>query len=123
MLVGFCDKQRPNNDVEGWHNRLNRRAKKGNLSFYMLLSLLTAKHVRSLSLFKLVKKGKLKRDQYKHSKCVPAKVASLSYWENILTNEVSTSSLAGYILRAARYYSPGARDPKSAVLTIYPTSR
>ncbi|KAL5015438.1 hypothetical protein ScPMuIL_009708 [Solemya velum] len=31
---------RTNNDVEGWHNRLNQKAKKGNLQFYLLLTLL-----------------------------------------------------------------------------------
>ncbi|KAH3779123.1 hypothetical protein DPMN_180602 [Dreissena polymorpha] len=31
---------RTNNDVEGWHNPFNRRAKKGNLSFYLLITLL-----------------------------------------------------------------------------------
>ncbi|KAH3869882.1 hypothetical protein DPMN_033055 [Dreissena polymorpha] len=31
---------RTNNDCEGWHHRLNRRAKKGNLPFCLLLQLL-----------------------------------------------------------------------------------
>ncbi|KAH3781734.1 hypothetical protein DPMN_159638, partial [Dreissena polymorpha] len=31
---------RTNNDCEGWHHRLNRRAKKGNLPFYLLIQLL-----------------------------------------------------------------------------------
>ncbi|KAH3790655.1 hypothetical protein DPMN_168860 [Dreissena polymorpha] len=31
---------RTNHDVEGWHNRLSRQAKKGNLSFYLLITLL-----------------------------------------------------------------------------------
>ncbi|KAH3830387.1 hypothetical protein DPMN_103651 [Dreissena polymorpha] len=31
---------RTNNDCEGWHHRLNRRAKKGNLPFYLLVQLL-----------------------------------------------------------------------------------
>ncbi|KAL3875495.1 hypothetical protein ACJMK2_033441 [Sinanodonta woodiana] len=31
---------RTNNDVEGWHNRLNRRVRKGNLPFYLLITLL-----------------------------------------------------------------------------------
>ena len=29
-----------NNDCEGWHHRINRRAQKGNLQFYLLISLL-----------------------------------------------------------------------------------
>ncbi|KAG1711239.1 hypothetical protein GQR58_002523 [Nymphon striatum] len=31
---------RTNNDVERWHNRINRRAKKSNLPFYLLVTLL-----------------------------------------------------------------------------------
>ncbi|XP_068250151.1 uncharacterized protein [Palaemon carinicauda] len=31
---------RTNNDVEGWHHRLNRKSRKGQLNFYILLSLL-----------------------------------------------------------------------------------
>ena len=30
---------RTNNDVEGWHHGMNKKAKKGQLSFYMLLHL------------------------------------------------------------------------------------
>ena len=36
----FGQSIRTNNDVEGWHHRLNTKAKKGNLPFYMLLQLL-----------------------------------------------------------------------------------
>ena len=31
---------RTNNDVEGWHGALNRRVKRGNLAFYLLVKLL-----------------------------------------------------------------------------------
>ena len=31
---------RTNNDCEGWHHRINRRAQKGNLQFHLLISLL-----------------------------------------------------------------------------------
>ena len=31
---------RTNNDVEGWHGMLNRHAKRGNLSLYLMVRLL-----------------------------------------------------------------------------------
>ena len=31
---------RTNNDVEGWHSMLNKHAKRGNLTFYLLVRLL-----------------------------------------------------------------------------------
>ena len=33
----FGQSVRTNNDMEGWHHQLNAKAKKGNLSFYMLV--------------------------------------------------------------------------------------
>ena len=54
---------RTNNDVEGCHNRLNRRAKKGNLPFCLLLSLLYTEACDIPTQVKLVKEGKLRRHQ------------------------------------------------------------
>ncbi|KAG1653159.1 hypothetical protein GQR58_025784 [Nymphon striatum] len=44
---------RTNNDVEGWHNRINRRAKKSNLPFYMLVILLYTEPANSLAFARL----------------------------------------------------------------------
>ena len=86
-----------NNDVEGLHNRLNRRAKKGNLPFYMLLSLLYSEACVIPTQVKMVKEGKLRRYQHKHTKGVSAKVAKL--WERY----ADTSSL---LKRCGRLYGP-----------------
>ncbi|KAL3890497.1 hypothetical protein ACJMK2_002779 [Sinanodonta woodiana] len=54
---------RANNDVEGWHNRLNRSAMKSKLSLYMVVTLLY-KEVNALpSQLKMVSNRKLKRRQ------------------------------------------------------------
>ena len=92
---------RTNNDVEGWHNRLNRRAKKGNLPFYMLLSLLYSEACVIPMQVKMVKEGKLRWYQHKHTKGVQAKVAKL--WERYADKDISTSSL---LKRCGRLYGP-----------------
>ncbi|KAL5011914.1 hypothetical protein ScPMuIL_010465 [Solemya velum] len=51
---------RTNNDVEGWHNRLNQKAKKGNLQFYLLLTLLYQEARQLPGQMKMVSEGKLK---------------------------------------------------------------
>ena len=90
-----------NNDVEGWHNRLNRRAKKGNLPFYLLLSLLYIEACDIPTQVKLVKEGKLWRHQAKNSKRVQGMLVKL--WEKCNENEMSTSSL---LRKCGRLYGP-----------------
>ncbi|KAL3847154.1 hypothetical protein ACJMK2_018083 [Sinanodonta woodiana] len=36
----FAKSVRTNNDVEGWHSRLNRKARKSKLQFYVVITLL-----------------------------------------------------------------------------------
>ena len=38
----FNQSVRTNDDVEGWHRRLNGKAMKGQLNFYLLMQLLTS---------------------------------------------------------------------------------
>ena len=80
---------RTNNDVEVWHNRLNRRTKKGNLPFCCLLSLLysDACEIPTLVHVKLAKEGKLRRHQEKYSKCVQGRLVKLC--EKYNNNEIS----------------------------------
>jgi hypothetical protein len=42
----FGKSVRTNNDVEGWHNRVNTHAQKCNLQFYLLIELMYKKHPR-----------------------------------------------------------------------------
>ncbi|KAH3870968.1 hypothetical protein DPMN_034162 [Dreissena polymorpha] len=59
---------RTNNDVEGWHNRLNRRAKKGNLSFYLLITLLFDEANEVPMQCKLLKEKKFQRHQSRQTR-------------------------------------------------------
>ena len=62
---------------------------KGNLPFYMLLSLLYSEACVIPTQVKMVKEGKLRRYQHKHAKGVQAKIAKL--WERYADKEISTS--------------------------------
>ena len=75
---------RTNNDVEGWHRRLNHNARRGKLPMYMLINLLH-------------QENKLKRQQrHKFSK-LQAKVSK--YWEEFMEGDRTTKQL----LRACSY--------------------
>lgn len=92
---------RTNNDVEGWHNRLNRRAKKGNLSFYMLVTLLFDES-RDIPLqCKLVKESKLRRYQKKSTKMIQSRLMKI--WEEYGEHVITTSEL---LKKCSRIYGP-----------------
>lgn len=80
---------RTNNDVEGWHARLNRRAKKGSLSFYLLIDLLIREAKDIPTQCKLVKERKLKRHQTSLSKQMQGRLQKL--WAEYAANERTTS--------------------------------
>ncbi|KAH3793309.1 hypothetical protein DPMN_154860 [Dreissena polymorpha] len=54
---------RTNNDCEGWHLKLNQQAKKANLPFYLLLTLLCEEASLLPTQVKMVSEGKLSRRQ------------------------------------------------------------
>lgn len=55
-----------NNDIEGWHNALNRRAQgRCSLPFYMLIDMLYTEAKLTLVEIKLVSDGKLSKFQGK----------------------------------------------------------
>ena len=54
---------RTNNDVEGWHGLLNRHAKKGNLSFYIMTALLYEQSRLTDLQVRLILDAKLQRRQ------------------------------------------------------------
>jgi len=90
--IGVWRAIRTNNDVEdveGWHNRLNRRAKKGNLSMYVLLALLHDETVSIPSQVKLVKEGKLARFQSKRTTSIQGRLMGL--WKQYNEQTISTS--------------------------------
>ena len=58
---------RTNNDVEGWHHHLNKKAKKGQLPFYLLLCLLHDEAIQVSIQVHLISKAKLtsqEREKY-----------------------------------------------------------
>ncbi|XP_052799154.1 uncharacterized protein LOC128230752 [Mya arenaria] len=92
---------RTNNDVEGWHARFNRRAKKGNLPFYLLVELLYKDAQEIPIMCKLVKERKLCRYQRKATTLTQGRLMKL--WAEYSANELTTSSL---LKACGRLYGP-----------------
>lgn len=92
---------RTNNDVEGWHARLNRRAKKGNLSFYLLVELLFKEAKEIPIQCKLVKEGKLRRYQRRAATSTQGRLMQL--WTEYGSNQRTTSSL---LKACSKLYGP-----------------
>ncbi|XP_065928228.1 uncharacterized protein [Magallana gigas] len=89
----FNQSIRTNNEVEGWHTRMNIQKARGshNVPFYVLLDLLR-KEADLLPLQRLlVDEGKLQRLQRKSSKLIQARIFRL--WETYSSGDLSTSSL------------------------------
>lgn len=60
---------RTNNDVEGWHNRINLKARKGKLNFYLLVKLLHDEAKMVNLQVRLLSEGKvLRKQQNKYTK-------------------------------------------------------
>lgn len=74
----FKRRVRTNNDIEGWHNALNRRASgKSQLPFYLMINLLD-REARLTSLhIKLVSEKKLKRLQRRNYRSTQARIFDL----------------------------------------------
>ena len=83
---------RTNNDVEGWHNSLNRRANnRVHLPFYLLVELLH-QEARLVSIqIKLVSDGKLSRIQRKKYRLLQSKI--FKYWEDFNNDEITARRL------------------------------
>ncbi len=76
----FMRATRTNNDCEGWHHRLNKRAQKSNLGLYMLAQLLRDEAETAHKTVMLVQDGKLEKHQRKSYRSVQAKVFKL--WDD-----------------------------------------
>ncbi|XP_068707730.1 uncharacterized protein [Montipora foliosa] len=87
-----------NNDIEGWHHALNRRAAgRWQMPFYLLIALLH-REVKLLALqIRLVSEKKLKRIQRKNYRSLKSKI--FDHWENYLANCTSAQQL----FRACRH--------------------
>ena len=89
---------RTNNDVEGWHSKVNLKARKGNLNFYLLLKLLHDE-ARMVNLqVRLLSEGKiLRKQQHKYNKHHGQLV---KLWEEYNNGERSAKQL----LKAVSYH-------------------
>ena len=85
----FNQSVRTNNDIEGWHNRLNKHAAgRSNLQFYLLISLLHREAKLTSVYIRLVPENKLQRIQRKKYKELQAKIFAL--WDGYTRGERST---------------------------------
>lgn len=81
---------RTNNDVEGWHRRLNSRGQAG-VHLYKLIEMLHTEASLVPVHVKLVQENKLKRYQKKHFKNMQGHLFSL--WDKYINKEIKTSQL------------------------------
>lgn len=101
--TSFQSSVRTNNDVEGWHNRLNRQTRNGKLDFYQLAIVLheEAQYVSVQAM--LVSEDRLRR--YQKSKYADVQGRLQDFWSQYAAGEMTTSRL----LRKASYlFAPQA---------------
>ena len=80
-----------NNDVEGWHNRLNSRCRRGNLDVYQLAPILF-KEASYVSLqASLVSEARLRRHQRKTYQRLQGRLVAV--WSAYAAGQLSTSAL------------------------------
>ena len=94
----FMKAIRTNNDIEGWHLGLNRRASgKSQLPLYLLISLLHREARRTALQIRLVSEKKLRRIQKKKFRQLQTKIFGL--WDEYQNGERSVRQL----LKACSY--------------------
>ena len=82
---------RTNNDVEGWHNRLNKQAVRGQLHLYRLVGLLHAEASLITLQMQLVSENKLKRYQRKRHR--EAQGQYIRLWDMYAAHTITTYQL------------------------------
>jgi hypothetical protein len=98
----FGKSVRTNNDVEGWHNRVNTHAQKSNLQFYLLIELMYNEASKIPLQLKMISEGKLRRRQRKQTKMVQCKILQL--WDDYTNNKITASHL---LKKCGSLYTPG----------------
>ena len=90
--TAFKKAVRTNNDIEGWHHGLNRRASgRGQLPLYLLIKLLHRKARLTAIQIRLVSEKKLKRIQCRKYRDLQAKI--FTYWDQYEANDISAKRL------------------------------
>ena len=92
---------RTNNDVEGWHRRLNKRAVGGQVPLYVLVPLLHREAKLVSIQMKLVSEGKLSRYHRRQYRTQQARLFNM--WESFTDNEITTAQL---LSKCASVYGP-----------------
>ena len=87
----FKKSVRTNNDVEGWHHRLNRHARRASLPVYLLIHLLHQESRLVSMQVRLVSENKLKRQQQRKYKDLQAKI--FKYWDDFIAGEMTSKQL------------------------------
>lgn len=82
---------RTNNDVEGWHHRLNRKAQKPCLPFYVLTTLLHQEASAIPNQLKMINEGKLRRYQRKTTRLLQCRINKL--WDDYNEEHISVNRL------------------------------
>lgn len=87
----FNQAVRTNNDCEGWHGMLNRHAKRGNLTFYLLVRLLHEQSQLVDLQVRLVSENKLKRRQRKKYRQLQGQLFGV--WDSYVNGELNAKQL------------------------------
>ncbi len=80
-----------NNDVEGWHRRLNHHAGRAKLPMYLLINLLHQESNLVSLQVRLLSEKKLKRHQHRKFKNLQAKI--FGYWTSFTAGKMNTRHL------------------------------
>ena len=82
---------RTNNDVEGWHRRLNGRAGRHCVQFYTVVALLHSEASMVKLQMRLLRESKLRRCQQQKTKTFQGRIFKL--WERYESGDLKTSGL------------------------------
>ena len=87
----FMQSVRTNNDVEGWHKRINSKARKTNLCLYLLIQVLHEEAQLINVQVRLISDHKLRRHQRKTYRHLQAKI--FEHWEAFNNKEKTATQL------------------------------
>jgi len=92
---------RTNNDLEGWHYRLNAKARKNSLPLYVLLKLLHCEAAVVTWQMRMLSAGKVLRRRRARQQNVEARLDKL--WKLFASGELSAAKL---LRNCSHLYSP-----------------
>lgn len=109
----FNQAVRTNNDVEGWHHRLNRKANKKELAYYKLIDLLYEEAMLVEVQYRLISDNKMEKRQRKKFKKMEGRL--FKYWGRYVSKDLSVADLVrkcGHLVAPSEspYLQPPAED-------------